>query len=129
MWQEYYKFPLKVDVYCDIITWTADKQRAFDWCVDIPLDKKQELVDVLNNTTQHSFKHKFYRENSYIFSENPIFKKEPVLSIRGWGYLTGPGGCHLDHETAAQIQDAFGDYIVEQLNKNVCSEYQNQENQ
>lgn len=129
MWQEYYKLPLKVDEYCDIITWTADRQRAFDWCVNIPLNKKQELVDVLNNTIQHSFKYKFYREGIGIYSDNPIFKGEPVILIRGWGYLTGCGACNLDSETAAKIQDAFGDYIVEQLNKNVCSEYQNQENQ
>ena len=119
MWQEYYKLPLKVDEYCDIITWTANKQRAFDWCVDIPLHNKQELIDVLNNTVQHSFKHKFYREGIEIYSENPIFQGEPVLLIRGWGYLTGLGGLHLPQEEAIKIQNAFGDYIVEQLNKNV----------
>ena len=119
MWQEYYKLPLKIDEYCDIITWTADKKRAFDWCADVGPEKQQELVDVINGTKQHQFKYKFYREDSYIFSENPIFKEEPVLRIRGWGYLTGVGGCHLNRETAAQIQDEFGDYIVEQLNKNV----------
>ena len=116
--KEVYKFPLKVDEYCDFITWTADKQRAFDWCVDIPLDKKQELIDVLNNTVQRSFKYKFYQEGIEIYSDNPIFEGEPVLLIRGWGYLTGPGGLHLPQEEAIRIQDEFGDYIIEQLNKN-----------
>lgn len=117
--KDVYKFPLKVDEYCDIITWTADKQRAFDWCVNIPLCKKQELINVLNNPTQHLFiKHKFYREGIEIYSENPIFKGESVLLIRGWGYLTGIGGLHLSSEEAIRIQDEFGDYIVEQLNKN-----------
>ena len=118
-WRDCYKLPLKVDEYCDFITWTADKQRAFDWCVDIPLDKKQELIDVLNNTVQRSFKYKFYQEGIEIYSDNPIFEGEPVLLIRGWGYLTGVGGLHLPQEEAIRIQDEFGDYIVEQLNKSI----------
>ena len=116
--KEVYKFPLKVDEYCPIITWTADKQRAFDWCVDVSSEKQQELIDMINGTKQHQFKHKFYREDIEIYSENPIFKGEPILLIRGWGYLTGPGGLHLSQEEAIRIQDEFGDYIVEQLNKN-----------
>ena len=116
--KDVYKFPLKVDEYCPIITWTANKRRAFDWCVDVSLEKQQELIDMINGTKQYQFKHKFYREDSYIFSENPVFNNKPVLSIRGWGYLTGVGGLHLSEEEAIKIQDEFGDYIVEQLNKN-----------
>jgi hypothetical protein len=116
--KEVYKFPLKVDNYCPIITWTADKQRAFDWCVDVSSEKQQELIDVLNGTKQFQFKYKFYREGIEIHSENPIFKGKPILLIRGWGYLTGIGGLHLPQEEAIKIQDDFGDYIVEQLNKN-----------
>ena len=118
MFKEVYKFPLQVDEFCDIITWTADKHRAFDWCVNISYDKKQELIDMINGTKQHQFKYKFYREGIEIYSENPVFNEEPVLLIRGWGYLTGPGGLHLPQEEAIRIQDEFGDYIIEQLNKN-----------
>ena len=117
--KEVYKFPLKVDDYCPIITWTADKQRAFDWCVDVSSKNQQELIDVINGIKQLQFKYKFYREDSYIFSENPIFNNKPILSIRGWGYLTGVGGLHLSSEEATKFQDDFGDYIVEQLNKSV----------
>lgn len=116
--KEVYKFPLKVDEYCPIITWTADNQRAFDWCVDVSPEKQQELIDTINDTKQHQFKHKFYREGIKIYSDNPIFKG-PILRIRGWGYLTGIGGLHLNSEEAIRIQDEFGDYIVEQLNKNI----------
>lgn len=116
--KEVYKFPLKVDEYCPFITWTADNQRAFDWCVDVSYEKQQELIDMINGTKQHQFKYKFYREDIEIYSDNPIFKGEPILMIRGWGYLRGPGGLHLPVEEAIRIQDEFGDYIVEQLNKN-----------
>jgi len=116
--KEVYKFPLNVDEYCPIITWTVDNQRAFDWCVDVSAEKQQELVDKINGTKQHQFKHKFYREGIKIYSDNPVFKG-PILCIRGWGYLTGIGGLHLSEEEAIRIQDEFGDYIVEQLNKNI----------
>ena len=120
MWQEYYKLPLKVDEYCDIITWTADGQRAFDWLIKATLEQKQQLVDVINGTNSDKrFKNQFYREGIHIYSKASELKEVPILRIRGWGYLTGVGGHHLDRDVAIQIQDAFGDYIVEQLNKNV----------
>lgn len=119
-WQEYYKFPLKVDEYCTIITWDANSQRAFDWLINATLEQKQQLVDVINGVhSDKKFKNKFYRDGIHIYSKAPELKDTPILRIRGWGYLTGTGGCHLDHKTAAQIQDAFGDYIIEQLNKNI----------
>ena len=118
-WKNIYKLPLKVDEDCPIITWTADNQRAFDWCVDVSSEKQQELIDMINSTKQHQFKYKFYREGIEIYSENPIFKREPVLLIRGWGYLTGIGGLHLSEKEAIKIQDEFGDYIVKQLNGDI----------
>lgn len=118
-WRDCYKLPLKVDDYCPIITWTVDKQRAFDWCVDVSYEKQQELVDIINGTKQHQFKHKFYREGIEIYSDNPVFNEKPILRIRGWGHLTGIGGLHLSEEEAIRIQDEFGDYIVEQLNKSI----------
>ena len=39
------------------------------------------------------------------------------MLIRGWGHLTGTGGLHLSESAAAKIQDDFGQYIVETLNK------------
>jgi hypothetical protein len=117
--KEVYKFPLKVDEYCDIITWTADKQRAFDWLINATLEQKQQLVDVINGTNSDKrFKNQFYREGIHIYSKASELKEVPILRVRGWGYLTGIGGLHLPQEEAIKIQDEFGDYIVEQLNKN-----------
>lgn len=119
MWQEYYKLPLEVDEYCDIITWTADGQRAFDWLIGCDLEKKQELIKIINGeASDKKFKHRFYREGIHIFNEASI-TEYPILRVRGWGRLTGVGGHHLDRDAAIQIQNAFGDFIVEQLNKNV----------
>ena len=119
-WQEYYKLPLEVDEGCPIITWDANNHRAFDWLTSGALEQKRQIVNVINGVdSDRKFKNQFYREGIHIYSKAPELKEIPILRIRGWGYLTGIGGCHLDHETAIQIQDAFGDYIVEQLNKNL----------
>lgn len=42
---------------------------------------------------------------------------EPVMRIRGWGYLTGLGAhaLGLSPEDAAKIQDGFAEYIVKSL--------------
>lgn len=119
MWQEYYKLPLKVDEYCTIITWTAENQRAFDWLINATLEQKQQLIDVINGAnSDRKFKNQFYREGIHIYSKASELKEVPILRVRGWGYLTGIGGLHLSQEEAIKIQDEFGDYIVEQLNKN-----------
>lgn len=59
----------------------------------------------------------------------PPFKYEPMgqtivcennsmaLQVRGWGNLMGANG--LDHDTAAKMQDQFGVWVAEQLNKAV----------
>ena len=54
-----------MDDYCPVITWTADKQRAFDCCVNISPEKQQELIDVLNVTKQFQFKYKSIRRLHY----------------------------------------------------------------
>jgi len=41
----------------------------------------------------------------------------PCILIRGWGNLTGTGAHNLKEEEAANIQDTFAEYIVEQLNR------------
>ena len=40
-----------------------------------------------------------------------------IAELRGWGYLTGTGGLHLDNETACEIQDARGEFIAKCINE------------
>lgn len=63
--------------------------------------KKLENPDIL-----------FTHVNGYIL----VSDQEAIL-IRGWGNLTGINGYNLPAEEAANIQDSFADFIVEQLNK------------
>ena len=41
---------------------------------------------------------------------------EPIICMRGWGMLCGPGGHNLPAEQAAKIQDSFKEYIIQRLN-------------
>lgn len=120
MWREYYKLPLKMDSECPVIIWTADKQRAFDWCSGVyPYQQhQQDLLDIINSdsTIREPFiNYPFYKSGDYIYSGHPVFKGSPVIQIRGWGHLVVTDGC----EIAAEIRDTFGEYIVNQLNKYV----------
>ena len=56
-------------------------------------------------------------EDSYIYYTEDDGKLYPVISIRGWGYLTNPNRLNLSSDDAAKIQDDFGKYIVEKLNE------------
>lgn len=38
--------------------------------------------------------------------------KMRVLDIRGWGYLTGWGGLHMNEEAAIKVQEANGDFAA-----------------
>lgn len=40
-----------------------------------------------------------------------------VITIRGWGNLTGCGAHNLPAEEAANIQDTFAEFIVDRLNE------------
>jgi hypothetical protein len=62
----------------------------------VDTESQQEDVDAL------------YYNESYIFSE----EKEEVISIRGFGHLTGINGLNLSDEEASKIQDEFGEYVL-----------------
>lgn len=104
MWEN---FELKV--------FTADDKMALDWCRNFTSPVKHQVIDIINGTQKplHN-NNQFYRDGVLIYHKDI---QKPILRIRGWGYLTGTGGLHLSQEEAIKIQDEFGDYIVEQLNK------------
>jgi hypothetical protein len=121
--KEYFKFPLKMWTDFGIKVFTADDRMAFDWLVNIPMDVKQAFLGIINGEreTNYTIKKRFYHKNDGIvyceFLEGENAGKEyKFFRIRGWGMLTGTGGYNLDAETAAQVQDDFMEYCVNQLN-------------
>lgn len=45
------------------------------------------------------------------------FDRQRLVDMRGFGYLTGTGGLHLDPVEAASIQDARAIYICQLINE------------
>lgn len=128
--KEVYKFPLKNVEVCPFMVMTADNQRAFDfewqaWPTyekGLGIDGKSihDIIAKLNGDGS------IILENYYNFSYNDgeiwafsakAKKKKHIMLIRGWGHLIGTGGLHLKDEDAAKIQDDFGKFIVETLNR------------
>lgn len=79
-------------------------------------DFEGKIVSALNGNPQQ-FKHPFGAKDGEIFC-NGIH----VMTIRGWGNLTGIGGHNLPWEEAKNIQDTFCAFIIETLNKNIQPE-------
>lgn len=118
--KEYFRFPLKGDYG---LVFTYDNRRAFDfansWCYRDGLiaddNNQANIIEVLNGsgkkiTTDLKLSH----DNGIIYSEINGRKQELII-IRGWGYLTGTGGLNLKDDLAAVIQDEFANYIVKML--------------
>lgn len=111
IFKDYYKFPLKSDSL-RVYVWTADDQMAFNWCCNLPKETRQEIVDIINGTSNKKSEKEWIVKNNRIYYDDKL-----VLLTRGWGMLRGIGAYNLDEETAARIQDEFINYVVEQLNK------------
>ena len=120
--KEIYSFPLKLDVFGDIVL-TSDNERAFDFFEDMP-----EEGYILSNELQHSLigclnnenVHFLIKDASYIYKDASIYiviDNKPLLFIviRGWGYLTSTGRLQLPLEKAKQIQDEFAQFIIDKL--------------
>lgn len=97
----------------EVKVFTSDDKMAFDWLGNFTSGCKKKVIAIINGEQKPPHKNKFYRDGIEIYHKD---LKLPILRIRGWGYLTGPGGLHLSSEEAVKIQDEFGDYIVKQLN-------------
>ena len=125
-----YKLPLKNVEACPFMVLTADDQRAFDfewpgWPTyekGLGIDSKSihDIIAKLNGDDSIILENYYnfsYKDGEIWAFSTKAKKKKHIMLIRGWGHLTGTGGLHLKDEAAAKIQDDFGQYIVETLNK------------
>lgn len=85
---------------------------------DISDENQEKVLNVLNGVETLKNDNLFFnhREGCIMMNNNNILETKIIL-IRGWGNLTGIGAHHLPPEEAANIQDSFAEFIVEQLNK------------
>lgn len=124
-----YKFPLDMDPDFTVKVFTKEGDMAFDFPMrmiypngfTITDSAKVFIVGVLNGTRDLSemgmdLKLNYNPDDTTIYVDIDGEQREFII-VRGWGNLTGIGGMNLPEEEAAEIQDAFGNYIVESLTK------------
>ena len=73
---------------------------------------EKSIINTLNGSLKHAFIYPFTHNQGEIYSGDAH-----VITIRGWGYLTGIGGLNLSAKEAANIQDTLAEFIIESLNK------------
>lgn len=121
--KDIYRGPFEnTDGYSKVFT--ADGNMAFDF---IPSYSKNEdelilsedyrdiILSIINGQSPNLLAGDFKYENTYIWIRLDRWYK--IILIRGWGHLTGTGGLHLPEKEATKIQDNFGNWIAETLNK------------
>lgn len=117
--KNYFKFPLKYledHFMSEAMVFTSDSHRAFDFLFDDNgSGLKKDIVKVLNGEKVHpSVKSRLGTNFEYDKGLLTVDSSR-ILVIRGWGYLTGIGALNLDSTLAAEIQDEFGEYILNKL--------------
>lgn len=119
-YKDIYKFPLRKNTYG---TWVYDQESNFVFQFEPKysngeyaegwIDFEKKVLQTLNGCHE-KFEGKFTAKNGEIF-----YNDLHVITIRGWGNLTGTGARNLPAEVAANIQDTFCDFIVNTLNNAV----------
>lgn len=82
-------------------------------------DFESEVIDCLNGSLSMNYDGVFILKDGEIFAQKTDNKNVVhIITIRGWGNLTGIGAHHLHEDEAANIQDTFAEFIINKLNLN-----------
>lgn len=104
---KYYKPPFYLDEG-SVMVFDSNNNLVFQFKEDIDLEIARETLRRLNRESW-DVSPKVDDGCSLVTKDN-----QPFIEIRGWGRLTGPE--KLSCEEASDIQDEFGDWIVNKLN-------------
>lgn len=138
-YSKYYPGPFEVDEYGSYLL-STEGDMAFDFygCDELLISHKKQLAVHLNSESilcpgfQGQFVIGTHPEDGYVqFSDHAdgkfcaIWYKDDtlpdaakaIMTVRGWGHLTGIGGHNLPAPEAAQIQDGFLEWAVARLNE------------
>lgn len=107
--KDVYQLPLRIDEFCPIYVFSENNVTAFNIITE-DADLISEILEIINGNSKKKISNNVAFEDGYI-----LIDREPVLLVRGWGYLTGSGGLNLPSEKAAKIQDDFADWVVNRL--------------
>lgn len=111
---KYYKLPLHDNYPC---IFCNDGAMAFTWIGRLEEATRKSVIQKMNGESSVKFKYKVFYEDGKICFKSDTGLTHTLLLVRGWGHLIGTGGYNLPPKKAAQIQDEFAEYVVEQINK------------
>lgn len=119
MWQEFFKLPFE---NCYLKVFDNESHMVFDFLspymnveniLQLNDESKKHIVDCLNGNykLQNNYNFSYDTQTGLIFLNN-----QPIIRLRGWGFLTGIGGYNLDADHAFEIQQSLGNWIINKLN-------------
>lgn len=97
---------------CQIYIFDADNQM----CFNILTEDEFLCYDILDAMNDKKIDKKY--DNVRIDDEYLYIDDEPVLLVRGWGYLTGIGGLNMNDEEAIKAQKELLEYVKNKLEEN-----------
>lgn len=116
-WEDVYKLPVRLNEHSE---WVYDAKNGFVFQFEygnISTPTMQGYIDVINGEKEPSGIIQFIHKGGEIRTNDDA--DVHVITIRGWGRLTGTGGgLGLNEYDAINIQDTFAEYIVDRLNGN-----------
>ena len=110
--RDIYKFPLVELGFSIGRVYDSDNNFVFQFHIESK-STREKLLKCINREINLTNPHINFRHEDGFILDNDHNK---LILIRGWGNLTGIGAHNLPVEEAANIQDTFADFIVEQLN-------------
>lgn len=117
--KDVYQMPLVFDYMDGWNSWVYDSKGnfVFQWEFDVMQNKDfvDNVMGAFNGTYKPQTQGMFYHENGQIFIKTQVPHRH-IITIRGWGNLTGVGGMNLPQDEAANIQDTFAEHLVSILN-------------
>lgn len=121
MWKEYFKLPFE-QTYSKVFD--KDYHMVFDFMsfwfdfenkLILNDSDQKRIIDCINGNiklTSEKIIFTFNSEQGLILLNN-----QPIILLRGWGYLTGSGGCKLHPDKAVEVQNSLGEFIISKLNE------------
>lgn len=103
-----FKPPFYTDSYRMYIFDTNDNM-----CFNILTEDEFLCYDILDAMNDQKINKKY--DNIKIDDEYLYIDDEPVLLVRGWGYLTGIGGLNMNDEEAIKNQKELLEYVKNKL--------------
>lgn len=107
-YKDVYQLPLHRAEYG---SWVYDAKSNFVFQFETDDNKvRNHIINVVNGAEKSALSNVRHIEG--IISDDD----QLLITIRGWGNLTGTGGMNLPVEDAVNIQDSFADFLVAKLN-------------